>query len=531
MEFMELIKSIFILLLISLASCALQKTPTGGEKDTLPPQVSLATPLPMSTGFTAEKIEIEFDEYVQLQNAREQVLISPPLDEAPEISLKGGRKLVIDFLGQTLRENTTYTVNLGEAIKDNNEGNLLEENVYLFSTGDFIDTLELSGSLTRANYGDPCAGCFALLYPDAPDSTVLSERPYYLAKANGQGEFLLSNLAGGEYRLVALDDGNSDLLISEGESMGFMEGLISPLALDTFGVSVDVFQPAGLEKGLKSFDWSIDGRTLSIVTEGLDSLPDLGGEIAGQIAKIEELDGREDSLRIWFLPAIASNDEILFLGPEVTDTLRAGRVTPPEEEKNIIRQSRIPDPESPLELDFTLPIKSIDTSLVKLIRDSLSIPYSIDLSETPIMGVELEGDFKNGRYILEILPGALVDIYGNQNDTLKMAVKCPSIESFGNLSLNLNFEDKGTYLIELLDKNRKVLRSTSTDSSLTWSNTFLNPGDYFLRVFSDLDGNSLWTTGDFQVKRQPEPVYMLLEPIVIRANWDVEQEVEVRFKP
>lgn len=527
---MELSRAWLVLGILLLVSCATQKTPTGGAKDEMPPTVIMADPRPMSTEFSAKKIEIEFSEYVQLQNVREQVLISPPLEETPEISLKGSKRLVIDFDEIPLRPNTTYTINLGKAIQDYTEGNVLEENVYLFSTGNFIDTLELRGRLYQAEFNEPCLGCFAMLYPLLPDTSVLKERPHYIAKSDNTGEFLLANLAPGDYRLFGLKDQNNDLLITEGEAFAFHMVNLSPVSRDSIGTELFMFKTSSGEEGLKSFNWDVTGQSLDLVTSSSDSLPVFIGDLTDQIVLLQELDDRKDSLRIWFSPAVESNAELIMNIAGQQDTIQAGRITVDEEEAIPIKEARLQNPDTTLLLKFFKPMAIVDTSLIQVLRDSIPVDTQFDLEDFPFLSLDIDAEWESGRYILELLPGALTDIYGAENDTIQMLVKCPDLTSFGNLFLNLDLEGTSSYEIELLDKSRNLIRSTSSDSSFVWSNNFLAPGEYFLRVYMDQNKDGQWTSGDFESKRLPEPVFMLIEPIVIRANWDVEQDVLIRFR-
>ena len=177
--------------------CANAVAPTGGPKDETPPKVVAAVPENHSTNFNVKKIEITFDEYISLENANQNVLISPPLNEKPDFKLKN--KTVIVKFKETLAANTTYTINFGSAIKDLHEGNPLKDYVYSFSTGNHIDTLCMAGKVLNAEDKKPVENVYVSLYAadrDNLDSLPMSIKPNYITKTDKEGHFRLDGLAG-----------------------------------------------------------------------------------------------------------------------------------------------------------------------------------------------------------------------------------------------------------------------------------------------------------------------------------------------
>ena len=208
--------------------CANQVAPTGGPKDDRPPVVVETVPENRSVNFMGKKIEITFDEYVSLENANHNVMISPPLREKPDIKLKN--KTVIIKFKETLAENTTYTINFGAAIKDLHEGNLFKDYVYSFSTGDHIDTLSIAGKVLYAADKKPVDGAYVSLYAadrDNLDSLPLTTAPNYLTKTDKEGNFRLEGLADKKYLVFALKDANSNLYFDlPNEEVAFLDTLV-----------------------------------------------------------------------------------------------------------------------------------------------------------------------------------------------------------------------------------------------------------------------------------------------------------------
>jgi len=196
----------YLLIGLTIYSCANIVTPTGGEKDIIPPTVLQYSPDTNSIYFDATEIQIQFDEYVVLNDVFNQVIISPPLDGIPEYKIKG--KTLTIKLNSTLRDSTTYTVNFGQAIKDNTEGNILNNFTYVFSTGSYLDSLQISGKVTDLLTGAPSEKTFVVLYYEPTDTSFQTSKPYYFSKTDETGNFKISNIKAGEYKLYALEDQN-----------------------------------------------------------------------------------------------------------------------------------------------------------------------------------------------------------------------------------------------------------------------------------------------------------------------------------
>ena len=191
--------------------CAQQGSPTGGPKDEDPPVVEECHPPNYSTRFEAKKIEITFDEYIVLDNVNQELVVSPPMEEKPQVKLKK-KTLVIQF-EEELKDSTTYTLNFGSAIKDLHEGNKLLNYEYVFSTGDVLDSLSVKGTLLYAeDLTKPDEPVSILLYDDLRDSVPLLDIPLYVGRSDDSGVFSVNNLKEGEYKVFALKDGNYNTL-------------------------------------------------------------------------------------------------------------------------------------------------------------------------------------------------------------------------------------------------------------------------------------------------------------------------------
>lgn len=213
--------------------CANAVAPTGGPKDTTPPVVVAAVPENHSLNFNGKRIEITFDEYITLENANQNVLISPPLSEKPDIKLQN--KTVVIKFKESLAPNTTYTINFGSSIKDLHEGNPFKDYVYTFSTGDHIDTLSIAGKLLNAVDKKPVEDAYVSLYAadrDNLDSLPLSTVPNYITKTDKEGRFSFSGISDRQYLVFALKDVNSNLYFDQpNEEVAFLDTLVQASCL------------------------------------------------------------------------------------------------------------------------------------------------------------------------------------------------------------------------------------------------------------------------------------------------------------
>lgn len=218
------VKYFWILLFIPVFwGCAQQGSPSGGPRDLDPPVAVESDPPNYSTRFEAKKIQITFDEYIVLDNVNQQLIVSPPTEEQPEVKLKK-KTLIIEF-EEALKANTTYTFNFGIAIKDLHEGNVLENFEYVFSTGDILDSMSVRGTLKYAeNLEVPDEPVSIMLYSDLWDSVPMTDIPLYVGRSNDSGVFSVNNLRPDIYKVFALKDGNNNFLFDlPSEEIAFLD--------------------------------------------------------------------------------------------------------------------------------------------------------------------------------------------------------------------------------------------------------------------------------------------------------------------
>ena len=225
--------------------CANIMTPDGGPKDSLPPVITNITPGNFVTNFAEKKIYIEFNEYVQIKDQNKEMFTSPQMKKMPLITTRG-RGIVIT-IRDTLKENTTYAIDLGSAIRDNNEGNPLNAMRYVFSTGSTIDSLICSGYTADSYKADSVSRTFLWFYiadslPDTPDydSTIFNRKPDVIARAQNNGIFIAQNLKPVKYRIYAIGDKNDNQMYEPGTDLvGILDSTYNPIELPPFAIWFD----------------------------------------------------------------------------------------------------------------------------------------------------------------------------------------------------------------------------------------------------------------------------------------------------
>ncbi len=216
-----------LILLFILYSCANVVAPTGGPRDEDPPVVLRSTPPNFSTNYQGQDVRIFFDEFVELRNLRQNLLVSPPLENDPEVRIRG--RSIIMSVSDTLRANTTYNFFFGESIVDITEGNAIPNFQFVVSTGDYVDSLSIKGKVINALTHKPEEGVFVMMYENIYDSVPMLERPVYLTKTGKEGDFRINNMREGEFMMFALRDMNSNFLYDNpDEKIAFLDSLVSP---------------------------------------------------------------------------------------------------------------------------------------------------------------------------------------------------------------------------------------------------------------------------------------------------------------
>ncbi|THV61488.1 hypothetical protein EZV76_03940 [Flagellimonas alvinocaridis] len=521
----------FVLMGLALWQCARRGTPTGGPKDVAPPKLVRMEPENFTINFKAEKFRLYFDELIKLEDVQNQLVVSPPLKNAPEITPQGGpRKYIEVIIKDTLRENTTYTFNFGQSIVDNNEGNPNSFLTYVFSTGTYIDSLTLSGAVKDAFNKKADQFISVMLYEmdsTYTDSTIYRNPPNYIASTGDSLPlFQLNNLRAGKYALVALKDVNKNHLFNQKQDkIGFLEDTItiptdSTYLLNLFLEEPDysVSVPSYVAKNRIIFGYQGDGEDIQIET--LTQLPD---SVQTKILK----DREKDTLNYWITPT--DIDSIIFTIAntklELIDTFTVK--TRKLALDSLTLSSGVRGKfnfEDTFSLLANTPIVAVDTSKIGLVvSDSLLAPYSYVL-DTVENKIDFDFDIEpNQRYRFSLLPGAVSDFFGIQNDSLDYVISTSGYADYGNLRMTLGGAVKYPLILQLTNEKGELQREIIAPESKIFEFSNLEPGNYVVRVIFDDNGNGKWDTGSYLKKLQPERISYYPDVIEVRANWELEQ--------
>ena len=516
--------------LIVVIGCAKRGSPSGGPQDSIPPVLVNASPKLNSINFDSEEIRLTFDEWIKLDKVQDQLIISPPLEKSSyEIKPLTGvtKKVFLKFL-DSLSPETTYTVNFGNSIKDNNENNPLTFFSYTFSTGETIDSLYIKGNTKDAFSKDSDDFISLQLYRvDSlyKDSIVFQDKPTYISNTLDSTNYKFQNLKEGQYLLIALKDNNSDYLFNPlNDKIGFIDSLItlprdSIIDLKLFKEEVNIVwdKPHFInsEKIGFGFYGKLDTKKIKIESNIPDSV---------NYAFIK--DKETDTLNLWL--SKNSFDSLNFSLIQ-SDTTKLTTVKFDRKKDSLIdplsfkaKTVNIIHFNESFKISSNIPLAKIEDSLITVRDiDSLKIPFSTSINKR-LDEIDISFDVSpSDKYSIVIMPKAIKDIRGSNNDSIQYNVVSQTLEDYGNIFLDVILSNNSKYILQLIDSDMDVIREfENIESNSTYSFDYIVPGKYTFRLIEDLNNNGVWDTGDFLKKRQPEPVFYYTNELEVRANWD-----------
>ena len=578
-----------MLLLTVIYSCANIGSPNGGPYDETPPKFVSSTPVPNQINYTGKKIEILFDELIQIEKPSENVIITPPQMELPVIR-SAGKKAVIE-LKDTLKPNTTYTIDFTNSISDNNEKNVFENFSFAFSTGDIIDTLEVSGVLLNAENLEPMPGITIGLHNNLEDSAFVKLPFVRTSRTNDKGQFTIRNITPGTYHIFALNDVNRDYKFDQpGEDIAFLDSVIVPsfelttrqdttwkdsLTIDTIRtVGYTRFFPDNIELRLfkEKFERPYMVKperpdekyfTLRFNTK-LDTVPvpvpinftpedstwyfvqQTEGGTAVNYWLADSTVWKQDTLQVQV--SYPKSDSLNILRPQ-TDTVQLVLRRRPAEKKKKKKKDE-PDPivflgmqvDAPSSMDlfdtisvtFNEPVLDINKEMFFLDQKIDTVWNTVDFDffpdSTNSLNYFIRRPWKYGEeYRIEVDSAAIHSLYGKWNDFFTGEFKIKKEDEYGYLYLNINGVDT-TAFVELLSSGDAPVRKAKVkDGGVLFMD--LKPDKYYARIVIDTNGNGVWDTGNYIEKRQPEEVYYSPKMYEIMQNWQVEETWNVNSTP
>lgn len=584
-----LLSVIFVFLLVVMYSCANMSSPNGGPYDELPPVIVKTIPKPNQTNFKGKRIEIEFNEIIQLDKPMENVIITPPQQQLPVIRANG-KKIIIE-LKDTLKENTTYTIDFTSSISDNNEKNIFENYSFAFSTGAVLDTLEVSGTLLDASNLEPLIGITIGLHDNLADSAFTKIPFVRTSRTNERGQFTIRNMAPGTYKVFALNDVNRDYKFDQaGEDIAFLDSTIVPsftfssrqdtiwkdtLTVDTIKtVNYTKFLPNDIELFLFKEEFKRqymlrperlqENKFTVRFNSPIDSLPllrpinfDPKSEDWIFVQHAEE----NKSIHYWITDSVIfkqdtlsmsveylKSDSLNVLRPQI-DTLSLVMKRRPKSKRKKKKDDK-PEPipmlnivsDAPSKMDLFDTVRvTFDEPVYDLTKEQLyleikkdtvweTIDFEIIPDSLNSLSYLIMRPWKYGEsYRLEIDSATVKSIYGKLNNKITSEFTLKEEKEYGNLYFDLQGVDSLAF-VELLDKNDTPIRkSVVKDGGALFMD--LPPNKYYARLVIDSNGNNKWDTGNYALGIQPEEVIYYPNALDILAYFDLEQEWDTKALP
>ena len=537
-----LVFSLGLLLTAFLAQrCANAVAPTGGPKDTTPPVVVAAVPENQSTHFIGKKIEITFDEFITLENANQNVMISPPLKEKLDIKLKN--KTVVVKFKENLVPNTTYTINFGSAIKDLHEGNPFKDYVYSFSTGDHIDTLSITGKVVDAETMKPIENVYVGLYAadrDNLDSLPMTVAPNYISKTDKEGQFSLNGLADKSYRVFALKDANANLYFDlANEASAFLDMLVTPSDSTLKPITLRMFTEVDstqvllekklIEEGLLRFVFRHPAKDAVIMTP--EMLPDTFNLVTTHSAAYDTVwwyftPNVKDSLWVQVKYDTVINDSSRYSLKFKDKKGRNKKTEPLKVKNNLIGRGALVHDDT-LTLTFSEPIVRYamrDSAVFKC--DTLVFYDTLAFEPADEQGMKyrlVNPVAADMSYHIEIPDSVFFGIRNRTNEAIKLDFHVVNDDEYGNIYITV-MPPKGMkqVVVQLTNESGKVVKEQVITKNSEVMFDYLMPAKYKLRAILDADGNGKWSTGNYHRHTLPETIIDYINVLDLKAGWDID---------
>lgn len=581
-----------------MAACASIGRPEGGPLDLVPPVFVRSNPAPGALNVDRSRIDLWFDENLKLEDPVNKVVVSPVQKENARVSANG-RHLTVEFR-DTLAENTTYTIDFADAVRDLNEGNILDGFSYDFSTGPELDTLTISGMVFEARNLEPAQGMVVGVYSNLADSAVRTLQLERVAKTNQYGQFTVRGLKPGVYNIFAIDDRNRDWHWDRSENIAFFPATLSPSAVET--VVADTLRSSAGEDSVvsrRAWQYLPDDILLTWFNENyrsqylrdnkrpaqryielkfgapVDSMPRLtviNGPRKGMgldALSVLETRAERDSMIYWLRDTVLVNQDSILLEARYrktdsldnlvwqTDTLRMFFRRPQVKDKKKKKEkadtaasdslppikfldlkattSSAQELHRPVRFEAPEPLEPVAPGAwrLEMMEDTLWIPVeeaSLSPDSVTPRGLLLSAKWAEGaRYRFTADSARIMNIYGEFNRPFTHEFTTKKIEDYGNIYLNitdiaaLGLPDSARVMVELLSSSDQPVAVAPVVNG-TAGFHFIDPSTYYARAFVDIDHDGLWTTGNLASSRLPEDVFYYPKKLLLRKNWDLEQD-------
>ena len=522
---------IALLFVLSFVDCAKRGRPSGGPKDSIPPIIVRSVPENYTTNFTGDEIRVYFDEYIKLKELSKNLLISPPMEIPPSITPLSSSKVLKVKFNDTLKANTTYSINFGNSIEDNNENNTFTNYKYVFSTGSFIDSLKVTGRIADALSGELAESVSVMLFEKTTaytDSIIFKQKPSYVTTTqDSTNTFELSNIKEGNYLLIALREENKNYTFQpKTDKIGFVEQDVSLPTEETFDISIfkevpvyNLSRPKQESQNRITFGYEGKADSLDIAL-----LSDVPSEYKSVITK----ENKKDSLNYWYTPSF-DRDSLIFRIQNKTliDTVTVRIKELYQDSLKISkRNNAVITLKDSVVFDVNTPLIKLNAEKMMVTdKDTLAVAFEAKLYKKENAAVLYFDKQEAQSYTVEILPETFTDFFGNMNDSLQFNYRTKMLSDYGTLKVTLqNLNDRDA-IVQVVNEKYEVIQeqkaTTEAEPKAFFEN--LDPANYYIRIILDANNNGIWDTGDFLSRKAPEKVIYYPVQIELKPNWSLEE--------
>jgi hypothetical protein len=525
---------VFLPLFLLILGCANRQPPSGGPRDHDPPKLLKATPANMTRHFNSKVIKLDFDEYFKLSNSYTEISISPTPNKAPEY-IRRNKSLLIT-LKDTLEKNTTYVINFGKAIADVNEGNILKNFTYVFSTGEHIDSLSISGRVINTETGDREKDATVMLFTLKQDSLLFGKKkPSIFTTTDTAGNFTLNNLHVDTYRLYALKQATPTRIYTDKDLIAFATHPVH-LTHDTSNVQLKLFK-AIADRVRITGNFDNDGSLLFIANKSLDS-PSVKINYPPDFDKYKIVDfsKTKDTARIFMKNMDFDSISVSFLdNGKILDTIAKHKGRKESFLRNInfrydLSQDNKLKPGRALTLTTNIPIQNFDVAAMSLKEDSTDVSnFNVVQDSLDSKKFTVQYRWKqNSTYTFTLMTNAFTDIYGDQSKSTHRIFQLDKPENYSLLTLSVTVPDTTKqYIVQLENDKKQILRSDIIRKNATISYKNYLTGKYNVRIVYDDNKNGKWDSGIVRLRQQPENIWMEPEIIALRPNWEQQTTIKI----
>ena len=563
-------------LFIILSSCANQTAPTGGPKDKTPPTLVYSNPEHQSVNVSTNEIELEFDEYIKLDKAKEQIIISPNIDS--DIQYQSRKNRVFIKFDKYLPDSTTFTINFREGIKDITEGNSPKDLKLAFSTGSYLDSLTISGSVKDLLTDKPSKDYSIFLYNSKDTLNIFEDSPLYFTKTNKTGRYKFENIKNGEYKIYAVNDDNKNLKLDfSTESYAFLDSTLvlndtlADINLRTYYFNIDSNKLKSARQNGTIYELKFSKYVSTYALKSFDSTELYSNFTDKEHRSIQIFNYNITSDSLQTIIEYSDSTKLI-LTDTVTIKFEETVRTPKEFTQNIKLEKIFPsDGNLKGVLEFNKPIISINYDSIYLyldslnlipltpsnlqvnqLKDSYNLSYTIDKSlfeskepkensQNEIKPKELSSNSSTNdstetktkskppsptqiiRPHLYIGKGAFVSAENDSIISKKTNLTFTKLDEYGTIILETR-TTYTNYVVQLLNSEFKIIQELPGQSKMTFYK--VPAGEYTIRVLIDNNQNGIWDLGNINNNEPPEQIYFYTndedkKEITIRANWEL----------